>query len=268
MGLFIGHMGGFFILAAAVMLIGVFLCESGSVKNKGAAISYGKSCVYAAVIGMVYYFLTAFFKNVISGSTNLFDFEAVFGFLGMDKVMEQIESPSISGSLKGLMMPLYPSFTHLAGKLVKEQYLGSAVFLNFVGASAGLGCLAKMAEEKYAIRLSQLLFYVLLIPFAFVLFAPGGYGVVFGLILLAAYALYAKKSGVYIVLLIISILMNKLGVLALVPLLFTKQGFASSFKSFADKPIFKNSYFMNGVVYILMLADFLLMYLVIGGKLG
>ena len=268
MGLFIGHMGGFFILAAAVMLIGVFLCESGAVKDKGAAASYGKSCVYVAVIGMVYYFLTAFFKNVISGSINFFDFEAVFGFLGMDKVMEQIKSPSISGSLKGLMMPLYPSFVHLAGKLVKEQYLGCAVFLNFVCISAGLGCLANMAEEKYGIRPSQLLFYVLLIPFAFVLFAPGGYGVVFGLVLLAAYALYAKKSGIYVALLIISILMNKLGVLALVPLLFTKPEFASSFKSFVDNPIFKNSYFVNSIVYILMLADFLLMYLVIGGKLG
>ena len=78
MGNFIGHAGGFIILAAVIALFGAFLLESGAIKDRQRLIFNGKIAAMTAIIGIVYYFIIGYMVNILRGQTNIFDFNSIF----------------------------------------------------------------------------------------------------------------------------------------------------------------------------------------------
>lgn len=269
MGQFIGHLGGFFILDAAVMIVGIFLWESGLVKDKRSAAVAGKTAVYTAAIGMIYYFFMAYLRNIFGGQTNFFDFEKIFTFFGIDKVLNLYKTPSIKESFAGFNMPLFIYIVHLIGGLVFKQYAGTALFLNFAAAAAGAVCIRRAApdycEEKDA---DQAVFLILALPFAFALFTPGCFGILFGLVSGAAYALYKKKPVLYIVLTAAAVLTSKLGAFALLfPVIAKIPGLSDFTRKLKSLRLFKNPYCRLGTLLFILTINGSIILLTMGGVL-
>lgn len=262
MGLFIGHIGAFCLLAAAVLLVGKFLYEAGIVKQRESVTYSVKICGYTVILGMAYYFLMAYMKNTMSGQINFFDSEKLFLFGGIDKVMEQIVDPSVSGSIKGWMMPLYTYLVHITGKVVFEQYLGTALFINFAGMATGMTCLAKLFCDDND-KEAELIFGMLAFPFAGLLFTPAGFGAAFGLAAIAAYMFYKKHMRSYGVFLILAVLTNKLGLIAVLPLIFEQR----SWKNAIEYVFSKSPYIRAAVLFTELSLNAAGMFLMIGGKL-
>ncbi len=269
MGQFIGHIGGFFILAAAVMIVGIFFWESGLVKDKRSVISAGKTAAFAAAIGLVYYFFMAYLRNIFGGQTNFFDFKKIFAFFGTDKLLGLYQTPSFKESVSGLNMPLFIYLAHFVGGAVFKQYAGTALFLNFLAAAGGAVCISRLARDFYGDKgKDTAVFVIFSLPFAFALFTPACFGIVFGLAAAAAYALYKKKTVLYAVLAAAAILTSKLGLLTLLFPLIAKIPAAADLAQRVPKfKVFKNPYFRLGILlFVLTLNGFIIM-LTMGGAL-
>ncbi|MGM9936292.1 MAG: hypothetical protein ACI38A_03005 [Candidatus Ornithomonoglobus sp.] len=268
MGDFIGHIGGFLMLAAVIMLAGIFTAEAGIVKDKSVLKENGKIAVFVTVIGMLYYFFMAYLKNVISGQINIFDFGSIFTFAGIDKLIGLYENFNIKDSMAGMSMPLFPALVHLIGKVIFEQYCGTAVWLNFLSVAAGMCCLYRMSCDFFGKRTAQqTVFYILLIPYAFLLFSPGSWGAAIGLVFASAYALYRKNNILYIILGLLAVCMNKLGLLFIVPLVLSIMDFGKTLKKAAENNMFaKKPYLSRILLYLLFMLDAFLMFMMIGGK--
>ena len=267
MGQFIGHMGGFFILAAAVMIAGMFFWDSGLVKDKRSVIDVGRTALLAAACGMVYYFFMAYLRNIFGGQTNFFDFEKIFTFFGADKLLDLYQTPSFKESMTGLNMPLFIYLTHIIGGVVFEQYAGTALFLNFLAAAAGAVCVRQIAKDVLGDKAAdQTVFTVLALPFAFALFTPACFGIVFGLAAGAAYALYKKKTVLYVILTIAAILTSKLGLLALLLLIPAKApGLSDLVRRLQYSRFLKNPYCRLGALLLILTINGFIILLTMGG---
>lgn len=269
MGQFIGHMGGFFILAAAVMIAGLFFWDSGLVKDKRSVAAAGKTALLAAACGMVYYFLMAYMRNIFGGQTNFFDFGKIFTFFGADKLLNLYQTPSFKESVSGLNMPLFIYLTHFIGGVVFEQYAGTAMFLNFLAAAGGSVCISQIARDVLGDKAAdQIVFAVLALPFAFALFIPACFGIVFGLTACAAYALYKKRTVLYVILTIAAILTSKLGLLALLLLIPAKvPGLSDLARRLQNSRFFKNPYCCLGALLLILTIDGFVIMLTMGGAI-
>ena len=269
MGQYIGHMGGFFILAAAVMIVGMFFWESGIVKDKGSVAVAGKAAAGAAAMGMVYYFFMAYLRNIFGGQTNFFDFGKIFTFFGLDKLLNLYQTPSFKESVSGLNMPLFIYALHFIGCLVFKQYAGTALFLNFLAAAGGAVCIGRIALELWGENASsRAVFAVLALPFAFALFTPGCFGIVFGLAACAAYALYKKKTVLYVILTIAAILTSKLGLLTLLFLIPAKMSGVSEFvRKLPGLKAAKNPYIRIGTLLLVLAINGFVIMLTMGGAI-
>lgn len=266
MGQFIGHAGGFLILAAVVVIFGVFTLEAGLVKKDTLAV-HGKIALYTTCIGIVYYFIMSYMKNTMVGQTNIFDFGAIFGFAGIDKTMELYGDPTVSGGLSGLNMPLFPFLVHILGKIIFEQYAGIAVWLNFLFTTGGFCCLYAMACDFFERRVTpHMVFAILSLPFMFLLFTPAAIGVAFGLASGAAYALYKGKTPLYLVLGILAALCSKIGLIAIIPIFLSSiSGFPKLVRSLPEKKWVSNPYIKLGYFFFITVMDGVIMFLTIGG---
>ncbi len=267
MGQFIGHTGGFFILAAVVLLAGIFTAEAGVVRNRAALKKNGKTALYVCCIGIVYYLIMAYFKNTTAGQTSIFDFGAVFDFLGLDDMISTYGEPFIKDTLSGLGMPLFPFLVHILGKIIFEQYGGIAVWLNFLSAAAGMCCLYNMACEFFKKDVTpHMAIAVLSLPFAFMLFTPGSYGWTFGLVSASAYALYKGNTPLWLILGIIAALSNKLGILFIVPFVLSKiNTFPAFVKRVSENKLTSNPYIRLGYLFFITSVDGAILFLAIGG---
>ena len=266
MGQFIGHFGGFFILAAAALIAGVFTVEAGLVK-KNTLVTHTETALYTICIGAIYYFIMAYMQNTLKGQTNIFDFKAIFRFCGIDKTIELYHNPTLSGAFSGLNMPLFPCIVHILGKIIFEQYEGIAVWLNFLFAAGGTCCLYSMACDFFGKKITpHMVFAVLTLPFMFLLFTPSTFGVVFGLVMAASYALYKKKVTLYAILGILSVLSGKLGIIAIIPLILSKTSDFSTFiRTLPEKEWVKNPYIKLGYFFFIIVIDGMILFLTIGG---
>lgn len=269
MGQFIGHMGGFFILAAAVMIAGLFFWDSALIKDKRSVAAAGRTALLTAACGMAYYFFMAYLRNIFGGQTNFFDFGKIFTFFGLDKLLTLFQTPSFKESLAGLNMPLFIYLTHLIGGVVFEQYAGTALFLNFLAAAGGAVCVGSIARELWGENASsRAVFAVLALPFAFALFTPGCFGIVFGLAACAAYALYKKNSVLYVILTIAAILTSKLGLLALLLLIPAKMSGVSEFlRKLPGLKAVKNPYIRIGTLLLVLAINGFVIMLTMGGAI-
>lgn len=259
MGEFIANTGAFFLLLGAVLIFLIFLFDTGIIKDKNVFKLNARILIYTVVIGMVYYFVIAYMKNTMAGKTNIFDFKAIFSFMGMDNMIRSFENPSIKGGFYGVQMPLYPYLVNFIGGIVFNKFCGTAVFLNFMGTALGMSALFNAFKGTNAYKL----FYVLILPFAFLLFTPMGLGLSFGLAGLGALAFYNNKKSIWIILGILSVLINKFGILFLIPLFVDTDTVLSFMKAF-KKPL-ENPYIKNSVLYIEIMLCAIIMFLVIGG---
>ena len=270
MGLFLGHAGAFFILAAAVAVIGAFVCEAGLVK-RGTAAANGKIALYTVCVGILYYLIMGYLTNLFHGATNIFNFEGVFTFSGLDKAVSLCKNPSVGESVKGLGMPLVPYLVHLLGKIIFEQYAGIAIWLNFAAVSCGMCCVYRLAEEFFGagkVSAADLIFTVLALPYAFLMFTPGCFGIIFGLICAAAYALYKKRTVLYVIFAVAAVLCGKLGLLVLVPLALSKiKGFPMFMKKLSDRKFIVNPYIRMGIFFLVLTFSGIVMTLTIGGAM-
>lgn len=270
MGLFFGHAGAFFILAAAVAVIGVFVCEAGFVKRETMAVN-GKIALYASCAGVLYYFIIGYLTNLFHGQTDIFNFESVFTFSGLDKMIELYKSPSIGVSIEGLGMPFVPYLVHLLGKLIFEQYAGIAIWLNFAAVSCGMCCVYRLAEEFFGadkVSAADLIFAVLILPYSFLMFTPGSFGIIFGSISAAAYALYKKRTVLYVILAVIAVFCGKLGLLVLVPFALSKiKGFPAIMRKLPDRKFIANPYIRTGIFFVILTLSGIVMTLTIGGAI-
>lgn len=259
MGEFIGNTGAFLLLFAAVLIFTVFLKDTGIIKDKNIFKSDIKILTYTTVIGMVYYFVIAYMKNTMAGQTNMFDYKTIFGFLGMDNVMNTFENPTIKGGFYGTLMPLYPYLINLIGGLVFDKYEGTAVFLNFMGTAVGM-CALFNAFKKTSV---DKLFYILILPFAFLLFTPMGVGMAFGITALCTAAFYNGKRHLWLILGIIAVLINKFGILFLAPLFVTEDNVSKALGNIQNS--FKNPYVKNSILYVEIIICTIVIFLAVGG---
>ena len=270
MGLFFGHIGAFFILAAAAAVIGVFVCEAGLVQRKTMAVN-GKIALYTVCIGILYYFIIGYLTNLFHGATNIFNFEGVFTFSELDKAVGLYKSPSIGESIRGLNMPLVPYLVHLLGKIIFEQYAGIAIWLNFAAVSGGMCCVYRLTEEFFGegkTSAADLIFTVLALPYAFLMFTPGSFGIIFGLICAAAYSLYKKRTVLYVIFVVAAVLCGKLGLLVLVPLALSKiKGFPMFMKKLPDRKFIANPYIRMIIFFLVLTFSGIVMTLTIGGAM-
>ena len=266
MGQFIGHVGGFFILAAVVLIVGVFTLEAGLVK-KNTLVMHGKTALYTTFTGIIFYLIMVYMKNTTAGQTNAFDFRAIFGFCQIDKMIELYGDPTVSGTLAGLGMPLFPFLVHILGKIIFEQYAGIAVWLNFLFTAGGMCCLYCMACDFFERRVTpHMVFAVLTLPFMFLLFTPAAFGVVFGLASGAAYALYKGKTPLYVILGILAVLSGKLGLVVIIPLILSKiEAFPGLARSVSENRWTANPYVRLGYFFFITVVDGVIMFLTIGG---
>lgn len=254
MGIFIGHIGGFLILCAALMLFFIFLYEIGIIKSRNAILHNAKTATFTIIIGAAYYFLIAYFANISSGETNVFDFEKIFDFEPVKSTVSQCLDFNLQTSFSGLSMPLYPALVHLIGKAVFGQYLGTAVFINFISAAAGMCCLANTANVFYKSQKADIrIFAILLLPFAFLLFTPGYFGITFGFVTASCCAYCHNKKTLYLILGIFAVGMSKLGIFFLLPPLLSLLKSGSFLKRLSD--IKMNIYLKYCAIFVLMLIS-------------
>ena len=267
MGQFIGHAGGFLLLSAVVLLVGIFTAEVGIVKDRDKLRKNGFTALYVCCIGILYYFIMAYVKNTASGQTNMFDFDSVFTFCGLDKDLELYGDPSLKSACLGLGMPIFPFLVHILGKIIFEQYGGIAVWLNFLSVAVGICCLYRMMCEYFEREISpHTVMVILSLPFAFMLFTPGSYGWVFGLLSASAYALYKGNTPLWLILGIIAALSNKLGILFVLPLILSKtSGFSAFVKKVGENKLISNAYVRLGYLFLMFSIDGAILFLTIGG---
>lgn len=255
MGNFIGHFGAFLLLGAAAMLVFVFCSEAGIIKNKALFSENIKTAVFTVVIGMIYYFIIAYIYNNLHGKTNIFDFEKLFSFSNIDKTMQQCISPDFADCISGAS--LFPYIVHIIGKSVFSQYIGTALFLNFLGTAIGMCFLRCTVCELFKTDMKPHSI-LLALPYTFYLFTPGGFGVAFCFICIAAYTAICKKNYIlYLIFTLIAILTSKIGFFAIIPgaIAVTNTSFPKLLKPFG------NAYIRKALLYVILLANTLVMLL-------
>lgn len=263
MGNFIGHAGGFLILAAVVTLICAFLSESGIVKDRDKLIRTGKIAAMTAVIGIVYYLMIGYVVNVTKGQTNIFDFAKVFDFKNIPSMLTAYEGTG--GEVKGAVVPVFSGLVHALGGLVFKQYAATAVWLNFAAVCGGACCLYAMARDFFEKELSPTpLLYIFALPYAFLLFTPGSWGAALGLAAMAVYAFYRKNYILYAILLVLAACMNLWGLAALIAPAVKYSGCYAYIKKLAGSAE-ENPYICNGLLYVMFVISSVIMLRVIGG---
>lgn len=266
MGNFIGHFGGFLILAAVIALFGAFLSESGIVKDRDRLISNGKIAAMTAVIGIVYYLITGYIVNVLKGQINIFDFSSVFSFKGIPAMLSAYEDMSLSGDIKGVFFPVFAGIVHGLGGIIFKQYGAVAVWLNFAAAAAGACCLHSMACDFFKKDLSPtMLLYIFALPYTFLLFTPGPWGMALGLAAIAAYAFYEKKYILYGILAVLAICMSRYGLLVIIVPAVGFSGCAGYIRKLAESGIARNPYVHSGLLYAMFILNSVIMFNIIGG---
>ena len=266
MGSFVGHFGGFIILAAVVALFGVFLLELGIIKDRKKLILNSKAAIMTAIIGIVYYFITGYIINVLKGQVNIFNFGPAFNFWDLQDKLSAYENISQSGDIKGVFIPAFAWTVHILGKVIFGQYASIAIWLNLASVCAGACCLYRMACDffKKDVPLSMLL-YIFALPYTFLLFTPGGWGMALGFAAIASYAFYKKHYILYGLLAAIAVCMGKYGLFALAAPAVGLSGFSVCIRKLADNRIVRNPYVRNGFLYVMFVLNSVIMFNILGG---
>lgn len=266
MGNFIGHAGGFLILAAVVVLVGVFGLEAGIVKDKDKLISNGKAALVTAVMGLIYYFVIAYLKNIETGQTNIFEFNSIFSFCGIDKLLNLCENPGSGETAGGMFIPVFPFIVNKLGLIIFEQYGGVAVWLNFLAVCIGVCCLYRMVCDLNKKTVSiQWVFGLLILPYVFLLFTPGYFGITFGLVTASAYAFYKRKFILFAVLGAAAVCMSKFGLFfAAVPIL-SIADIPKLVEKLRDSKLLNNTYIKYGILYVLFIIDAVILFITVWG---
>ncbi len=265
MGNFIGHAGGFIILAAVIALFCAFLLESGVVKDRQRLIFNGKIAAMTAIIGIVYYFIIGYMVNILRGQTNIFDFNSIFSFKEIPSMLSAYEDMSAGGGTKGVFLPVFAGIVHGLGGLIFKQYGAIAVWLNFAAVCGGACCLHTMACDFFKKELSPvMLLYIFALPYAFLLFTPGCWGAAIGLAAIASYAFYKRKYILYGILAVLAVCINIYGMFVLIAPAVKFSGCSVYIKDFPKSAI-ANPYIRNGLLYAVFILSSVIMLRVIGG---
>ena len=254
MGKFIGGAGAAFIMCAAAAVIVKFLMEINVFKDKNSVKLYGKVSVIAIAIGLAYVFMAVFMYNEVKEQTNFFEFDKVFAFLDIDSVTEQYKNPVFSQMFGGLLMPLYPCLVHIIGRIVLEQYVLTAEFISFTAACVS-ACLAysilKTRLEKE--KATDIMLIAVSLPYAFMIFTPTYVSLTLMLMLCGVYALSKNNYTCFVIMVILSCLASKLGLLLLIYLSLQKSGIISKTMKKLDKSVLLNNEVVKKIVLSLLI---------------
>lgn len=254
MGQFIGGAGAAFIMCAAIAVIVKFLIEINVFKDKNCVRLYGKVSVMAIAVGLAYVFIAVFMYNELKEKTNFFEFDKVFAFLDIDTVTEQCKSPVFSQMFSGLLMPLYPCLVHIIGRVVFEQYILTAEFVSFTAACVSACLVYSMMKTRLEReKVTDIMLIAVSLPYAFMIFAPTYVSMTLMLMLCGVYALSKNNYTCFVIMVILSCLASKLGLLLLIYLPLQKSGIISKTMKKLDKSALLNNEMVKKVVISLLI---------------
>lgn len=264
MGDFIGNIGAAFIVGTAIIVIAKLFCEIGIIKDSANLKKYGQISFVTVLIGGVYIALAAYMYNAAKGRTNIFEFDKIFAFFGMDSIYKACEKLTLKRMFSGMLMPLYPLIVNLTGKLVFEQYIPVAAFYSFMSTCVS-ACLLHSMLSKHLDRDSteNVLLFISILPCAFVFFAPIYIPMTLMFVLLGAYALLGDSKKGFAVSAALACLTSKLGVVIF--LLLPLKKYAPLILRTLKNSVLKNKSALKILVTLFILINGAVMFCLIRG---